>query len=219
MEIVIASSNTQKVLQIRQILKELAPKVYVLSLFDFPNYALPLHDPTKNIVENAQNKAENASFALQKCCIAEEWELIIPSLTGTSCKLSNEEGQDGEKGCEKSSLETSMNCLFTKGEKKRQQITNILNALMGKSEHERSAYIECCVACSMPDGKARIATARQEGYIAESERGKGGNDFDSIFIKYDYMKTLAELSPSVALRISHRRKALEKLTSFFLEGK
>lgn len=186
MELVIASSNTQKVFQIREALKELLPNASVLSLFDFPDYVLPESDEALSVAENAQKKAEHAALALDKCCLAEEWQLILPAL-GTKAKA-----------------------LFTQGN----QIKNILNALAGKSEHERSAYIECSIAYKTPAGKERVATGRMEGVIAESEKGKGSNDFESIFIKHDYIKTIAELSPSVRAKISPRRKALEKLLPF-----
>ncbi|MBS0635749.1 MAG: non-canonical purine NTP pyrophosphatase [Verrucomicrobia bacterium] len=187
MELVIASSNTQKVFQIREILKEIAPRATVVSLFDFPDYALPPYDPAKTIAENALAKAHDAAKTLQKCCLSEQWGLMLPS-------ISHE---------------------IFHGDSKVEQIKAILNALSGKSEHERTAFIESSVACVSPNGKERIVTGRTEGYIADSERGKGSSDFDSIFIKHDYAKTLAELTPSVRSRISPRRKALEKLIGFF----
>lgn len=190
MEIVIASGNTQKVFQIREILKDLAPKACVLSLFDFPEYKLPEHDPAKTTAENALAKAQNAAIALKKCCLAEQWSLTLPGL--------------GQQAKNLFALDNGS-----------AQTKSILRALDGKSEHERTAYIESSVACVTADGKERTATGRTEGYIADGERGKGGNDFEAIFIKHDYMKTLAELSPSVRSRISPRRKALEKLIGFF----
>ncbi len=188
MELVIASSNTQKVMQIREILKELAPRATILSLFDFPDYQLPEYDPASSLQENSKNKALHAAKSLQRCCLAEQWGLILPA---HATDIFNEKGNTVS------------------------QTKKILSYLAGKNEHERSAYIESCVTCATSDEKYRQATGRVEGTIAESERGKGSSEFESIFIKHDYMKTLAELSPSVRMRISHRRKALEKLAGFF----
>lgn len=190
MELVIASSNTQKVMQIREILKDIAPRATVLSLFDFPDYVLPEYDPTLSLVDNAKLKASHAASTLQKCCLAEQWELILPAL-----------GDEVKK-------------IFAQNSTTNSQTKMILASLAGKSEHERTSYIESCIVCTQADGKERQAIGRVEGTIAEQERGKGSSDFDSIFIKHDYMKTLAELSPSVRSRISHRRKALEKLVGF-----
>jgi XTP/dITP diphosphohydrolase len=196
MEIVIASHNTHKVLQIREILKELPTSLTILSLFDFPGYRLPSYDPALSFAENAKVKAEHAAIALQKCCIAEQWGLILPSVPDAAFTIFL-----SDPGASHAQLLVG-------------QTKKILAALAGKNEFERTAYLESCVACYEPQGKFREAVGRTEGLIADSERGKGSFEFDTIFIKHDYMKTLAELSPSVRSRISHRRKAVEKLTGF-----
>ena len=190
MELVIASSNTHKVLQFREFLKDLKPNLTVLSLFDFPHYKLPAYDPTKSFAENARLKAQDAALALQKSCLAEQWGLVIPALAEQELTIFDHDGQV-------------------------KQTKKILSALQGKKEFERTAYLESCITCATVQGSLKESIGRAEGLIAESERGKSSSDFDSIFIKHDYMKTLAELPVSVRLRISHRRKALEKLIGFF----
>lgn len=196
MELVIASSNTHKVLELREILKELAPNLQILSLFDFPQYKLPANDPALSFAQNAKSKAEHAANALQKPCIAEQWALVIPSLAEQAAALFY-----AEPGASYAQILVS-------------QTKKIIAFLANKKEFERTAFLESCVACATPQGKIREAIGRTEGEIAEAERGKGASDFDTIFIKHDYMKTLAELSPSVRSRISHRRKAVEKLIGF-----
>lgn len=196
MEIVIATSNTHKVLQLREILKELAPKATLLSLFDFPQYRLPPHDMQKSFAENAKIKAQDAASTLGKCCLCEQWGLVIPAFN------------DAVKAIFAKELGTRYAQALVA------QTKLILALLAGKGEYDRMAYLESCVACVTADGKVREATARTEGYIADEERGKGNFGFDTIFIKHDYMKTLAELSPSVQSRISHRRKAIEKMLGF-----
>jgi XTP/dITP diphosphohydrolase len=190
MELVIASSNTHKVLQFREILKDLKSNLHVLSLFDFPHYKLPAFDSSISFAENAKLKANHAATALQKNCLAEQWGLVIPALAGIETTLFEQTGHV-------------------------KQTKKILSALEGKKEYERMAYLESCIACATPQGTLKESIGRAEGQIAETERGKSSSDFDSIFIKHDYMKTLAELPVSVRLRISHRRKALEKLIGFF----
>jgi len=55
------------------------------------------------------------------------------------------------------------------------------------------------------------SSARMEGTIAYEEEGPANSDFASVFLKHEYSKTLAQLPQSVLARISHRRKACEKL--------
>ena len=50
-----------------------------------------------------------------------------------------------------------------------------------------------------------------EGVILSKERGNKGFGYDPLFLKYDYNKSFAELEEDTKNRISHRRKALDKI--------
>ena len=69
----------------------------------------------------------------------------------------------------------------------------------------------CCLALASPEGVKKITTGICEGYIAAQERGRNGHGYDPIFIKNDYNETFAELEEQTKNRISHRRKALDKM--------
>jgi len=187
MDLVIASSNSHKILFLKEIIQEIMPSISLFSLFDFPNCKMPLDAAQQSASFHALQKSKHASRHLQMCALAEEWRLVIPA------------------------LEKQYEDIFSPNNTAFQQQKIILQALESKKEYERSAFLESFVACTFPDGSSFEAHARVEGTITEIERGKGSTDFDSIFMKYDYAKTLAELSPQVRCRISHRRKALEKL--------
>src|SRR5262245_9758706 len=144
MELVIASTNSHKVLQLREILKELMPEASLLSLFDFPHYTLP-PDNTESQQACARQRALHAASSLKKVCLVEQWQLIIPSL-GTMQK-------------ESTSIVS--------------QTKKILEALERKNEHERTAYLESAICIATPQGAFKEAIARTEGMIAENERGKG----------------------------------------------
>lgn len=185
MELVIASTNSHKVLELREIFRELMPELSLLSLFDFPSYTPP-KDEGGSLQERARNKALHAAVSLNKCSLVEQCQLVIPSFGPIT--------YDG----------TSVVS----------QTKKILEAMTFKSDLERAAYLESCVSIATPKGDCKEARASTEGMISEKERGVGNGDFDTIFIKYDYSKTLAELSPSTRVRISQRRKAVEKLLHF-----
>jgi XTP/dITP diphosphohydrolase len=190
MELVIASQNTHKVLELREIFKDLLPELQVRSLFDFPNFR-PEKEVGKTFAENAEEKAKRAAKELNCSCLADDSGLVIPILGGIESTLKSRYALVGSSSI--------------------QQTKHILGEMKPFMEIERSAYLECCVALASPSGQVHSATARCEGMIAETEKGKVTFEFDTIFIKYDYSKTLAELPPSVRSRISYRRKACEKL--------
>jgi XTP/dITP diphosphohydrolase len=76
---------------------------------------------------------------------------------------------------------------------------------------DRSAYFECSLALCCPDGMEKSVTGTCEGHILFEERGSNGFGYDPLFVKHDYDKSFAEVTESVKNRISHRRKAFEKL--------
>ena len=190
MELVIASLNSHKILELREIFKTLLPSLELRSLFDFPTYK-PLKETACSFVENAKAKAIQAASTLQVTCIADDFGLVIPSLGG--------EARTFQKRYETLSQSAVV------------QAKELLKEMQRLKDFERSAYLECSIAIAIPKGHVKHASARCEGLIAENERGKISFEFDTIFIKHDYSKTLAELPTAVRSRISYRRKACEKL--------
>lgn len=192
MELVIASLNSHKVQELREALKAILPDLQVLSLFDFPHYARAISEQV-TFTENAEAKAIHAAAALKKVCLADDSGIVVPALQ----KTGNEVIRRYQHKSNSPIAQT----------KKLLEETRTLNGI------ERQAYLECSLALANADGLLKSVTQRSEGYLAEEERGKITFEFDTIFVKHDYSKTLGELTPSVKARISHRRKALEKLLS------
>lgn len=186
MELIIASQNSHKVAELREILKELFPQLTVLSLFDFQKF-IPKDCTHTSFEENAIAKALHAATTLQKICLSDDSGIVIPSLSQQLYRYENNQ---------------SLATLRTK---------KLLEEMQGLNELQRGAYLECSLAIATPQKLERAVSQRIEGLVAEKERGRLTFEFDTIFMKYDYNKTLGELTPSVRNRISHRRKALEKL--------
>jgi len=191
MELVIASSNLSKVRELRSILEELLPDLRIRSLVDFPDFC-PLEEVKESFKQNAVAKAVWASEQLNKPVITDESGLVIPYLGNEAISLERKKIHDKDK--------------------KLPDTKKVLEELRGVDEGDRVGFLECVLAFAVPqEGLLCSSSARVEGYIAEEEKGPASFDFSSIFIKYDYSKTLANLSDSVLARISHRRKACEKL--------
>jgi XTP/dITP diphosphohydrolase len=192
MDLIIASTNPSKVRELRSVLEELLPEVTIRSLVDFPNFQAA---PTANrsFEENAKEKALFAAKALNCPCIADESGLVIPYLGDYQESLRRKQLQPVDK--------------------RLPNTKHLLTELKNVEDVNRTAFLECIIAFATPEEVLKTASARMEGMIAGSEHGPASFDFSSIFIKHEYSKTLAELTESAFARISHRRKACEKLWS------
>ena len=87
----------------------------------------------------------------------------------------------------------------------------LLAEMVHIQEPYRQGYFECWIALASPNGIRKTAKGLSEGMITEQERGSLGFGYDPIFIKHEYGKTFAELEEEIKNRISHRRKALDKI--------
>ena len=189
MEIVLASTNLHKLREFREMFKSFA-HIDVLSLHNFPHY-VPPEETGKTFQENALLKAQHAVKALNKCVLADDSGLVVPNLGGApginSKRYAGDDATDAEN---------------------RQKL---LKALEGKYEHERTAYFECSLVLAKPDGFIKAVTGSCEGVIIAEERGRNGFGYDPLFTKNEYDRTFSEMDEATKNRISHRRKAFEKL--------
>ena len=190
MDLIIASMNSSKVRELRPVLEELLPNVSIRSLVDFPDFHFEVGN-TNSFEENAAQKAIFAAQQLRLPCIADESGLVIPFLG--DCKESFRRKQLQLPG------------------KKLPDTKQILSDLLNVEEVNRTAFLECVLAFATPDGLVKTVSARMEGMITPKEQGPASFDFASIFLKHEYRQTLAQLPQSAYARISHRRKACEKL--------
>jgi XTP/dITP diphosphohydrolase len=192
MEIVLASVNLHKIREFRDMFKSLT-YIELISLHQFNHY-FPPEEVGQTFKENAILKAEHAAKYLNKWVLADDSGLIVPAL----------QGEPGVKSKRYAGLEaTDM-----------ENRTKLLQAMENLTAQERTAYFECCLALASPDGLKKCVEGICEGYIIKESRGRNGFGYDSLFIKNDYEKTFGELDEAVKNRISHRRKAFERLQNF-----
>jgi XTP/dITP diphosphohydrolase len=161
-----------------------------LSLCDFPGYTPP-EEIGKTFEENASLKAEHAAKVLNRWVIADDSGLVVPALSGApgvfSARYAGNDATDLEN--RKKLLEEMMHLL----------------------DDDRQAFFECCIALASPEGLKKCVKGTCEGVLLTKDRGGGGFGYDPLFVKHGYSKSFAELGESVKNRISHRRKALDKL--------
>jgi XTP/dITP diphosphohydrolase len=179
-----------KIREIKEILKDHL-FIDLLSLRDFPHYDPP-EETADSFKGNAILKASSAAKVLQHWAIADDSGLVVPSLNGEpgvySARYAGKEASDADN---RSKLLFKMQHLI---------------------DSDRDAYFECCFALVSPEGSLKKATcATCEGTILSQEKGGSGFGYDSLFVKEGYQKTFAELESSIKNKISHRRKALDKM--------
>lgn len=87
----------------------------------------------------------------------------------------------------------------------------LLVNLTGKSD--RSAQFRTVIALVIGED-TQLFEGIVRGTITEERKGEGGFGYDPIFVPEGYDKTFAELGSDVKNRISHRAKAVEKLTEY-----
>ena len=191
MELVIASRNLHKIREFRSILKEYK-NFDLLTLLDFPHY-LPPEESGTTFEENAILKAEHAAKALQRYVIADDSGLVVPALNGAPGVFSRRYA--GKNATDKENRQ------------------KLLHDMQHIDSLARQGYLECWIVLASAKGIEKCVKGISEGMITDKEKGRWGFGYDAVFIKHEYGKTFAELG-EVKHRISHRRKALDKLLPF-----
>ncbi len=189
-QLVIASKNIHKIREIKSILHEMISNIDILSLIDFPQYTPPKERGT-TFEENASIKATHAAKALNKWVISDDSGLVVPALNGEPGIFSSRYA--GEKATDRDNRK------------------KLLSKLKNLSDKDLYAYFECCIALASPKGLKKCVCAKCEGRVETQEKGGEGFGYDPLFIKHDYNQTFAQLKEAVKNKISHRRKALDKI--------
>jgi len=187
-----------KIRHLKECIKNISPTVSVRSFLEFSELTLLQDNEFHDLTEYAMQKV---LYGVQKTglpCLSDETLLVIPSLDTQKTAFSKKRQ-------------------WTLSEQLLPDTQTLLKTLQGKEGLERSCYLETALALALPGNPPVMyhALVRQEGSLAEQERGAGNFDFDSIFLKHDYNKTFSELPEATRIRISHRRKGLEKLLPHF----
>ena len=188
-ELVLATHNLHKIRELKEMLGSLQD-LEILSLSHFPDYHLP-PETGATFEENARLKAVDAAKNLGKWCLADDSGLVVPALNGLPGVLSARYAGEGAT------------------DKENRQ--KLLSEMAGLQDLARSAYFECWIALAGPSGETRFVKGICEGTILEKEIGSQGFGYDPLFVPHDYRKTFAQLEESTKNRVSHRRKALDRI--------
>ncbi|MBS1651944.1 MAG: RdgB/HAM1 family non-canonical purine NTP pyrophosphatase [Bacteroidetes bacterium] len=197
MKLVFASSNENKITEVRQ---SLTQNVSLLGLMDIGiNYEIP--ETGKTISENSYIKALHVhQFLLHKnlphTVFADDSGLEVSA-------LNNEPGVYSARYA---------------GLEKNDALNNekLLHRL--KHKNDRKARFVTVITLIL-NGSTYVFEGLIHGQISTELKGSNGFGYDPLFIPNGYNKTFAELSFEIKNKISHRAIAIKKLNDFLVAQK
>jgi len=191
LEILIATKNSGKVNEIKNVLRDL--NIKILSLNDFPDIP-QIEENGKTYQENALKKATEVSKYSGKICLADDSGLEIEYLKGKPGIYTARWGNTDEE-----------------------RINKVLNLLNNIPEYKRDAKFVCALVLVFPGGKVYSVKGECKGRISLFPKGEHGFGYDPIFLIPQYNKTFAELGDKIKNNISHRGKAMRKMAKIIKE--
>ena len=186
MELVLASKNPKKLIELNAILSQLG--IRVCSEADV-GVDVDVEETGTTFEENSLLKADAVMKASGMPAIADDSGLCVDALQGAPGVYS---ARYAGEACD-----TAANNAL------------LLKNLQGISD--RRGAFHCAICVCFPDGSELTAEGRCDGVITESPRGENGFGYDPLFYVESYGKTFAELSADEKNAISHRSCALREL--------
>ncbi len=189
-KIIFATNNKNKVEEIRTILQQ----TFEIITLQEAGINIDIPEPHFTLKENAIEKATVIYNMTKENCFSEDTGLEVDALNGAPGVFSARYA--GEQA------------------KAEDNINKLLHEMEGKQN--RKASFTTCI-CLILNGQQYFFEGKCEGKIATSIAGNQGFGYDPVFIPDGYNHTFAELSPETKSTISHRKKAVAKMTDFLLQ--
>ncbi|MAE46897.1 MAG: non-canonical purine NTP pyrophosphatase, RdgB/HAM1 family [Planctomycetes bacterium] len=194
MELLLATGNTHKAQELRDMLSELP--VTVLTPDEIGGLPEVIEDGT-TFGENAVKKARSAALHTGRWSLADDSGLCVDALGGApgihSARYGGTHGDDQGNN------------------------HKLLKELAQVPERNRNAAFVCALALARPNGEIEtVLEGRTEGRILNQAEGQGGFGYDPLFqfIEPNLMQTnrcFASLTSTEKSAVSHRGRALRAL--------
>lgn len=194
MKVVIASNNTHKLAEIREILLAAGRNdIELLSISAWPELPEPPEDQD-TFVANALQKARFVYARIGLPVVADDSGIEVDALGGRP-------GVHSKR--------------FTAQASPAANNARMLAELAGRPDRE--ARFRCALALVMAQGEA-TAEGTCEGSIAHQPRGSGGFGYDPIFLPRGQAdRSMAQLSAAEKNAISHRGRAFRQLPALLAQ--
>ena len=195
--IVFATENENKMVEIREIMKDIPAKLFSLRDIGIKAEA---EETGSTFAENAEIKAvdiwkrlkSDSELSTRRITVmADDSGLCIDALSGAPGVYSARWlGHD------------------TPYEEKNRIV---LEKLKDIPFEKRGAAFVCAICAVLPEGRTLHTEGEMRGVIAEEPAGENGFGYDPIFYLPEYKKTSSEIPREEKNRISHRGKALKSM--------
>lgn len=192
MQLVFASNNKNKILELQSMLPETITIISLESIGCFED--IPETEDT--IEGNAIQKANYVTRNYGYDCFADDTGLEVDSLNGEPGVYS------ARYAGEQRNADDNMN--------------KLLQGLSDKNN--RAAQFKTVITLNLK-GKQHLFTGIARGEIASEKIGNQGFGYDPLFKPEGYTETFAQLPLDIKNKISHRGKATRQLIEFLKENK
>ena len=193
--IVFATGNADKMVEIREILKDLGMEI--LSMKEA--------GVTPEIVEDGSTFEENALIKARAVHALLPDDIVMADDSGLEIDYLNKE--PGIYSARYMGEDTSYD--IKNGE--------LLRRMEGVPDEKRTARFVCAIAAVFPDGEEKTALGTIEGRVGYEIKGEHGFGYDPIFYLPEYGCTTAELEPEKKNEISHRERGLQQMKKMIEE--
>jgi XTP/dITP diphosphohydrolase len=193
-EILLATRNTKKLLELKRLLRGIGIKISGLDDFK----GLPdVKEDRDTFKGNAIKKSTEISKRADMLVVSDDSGLEVPILNNApGVRSARYAGalQNDDKN-----------------------IAKLIKAMKGFRGKDRKACFRCFICLSKAGKVIKVLSGRVDGKIAGQKSGANGFGYDPVFIPRGLDKTFAEMSSREKDRISHRAAALKKAKSAILE--
>lgn len=185
-ELIIASNNKHKIVEIKQILGDFFQNIYSL---EDKGIEVDIEETGTTFIENAIIKAQYVCKLTGLPTLSDDSGLQVNALGGApgvySARYAGEHGDSAKNNA-----------------KLLEQMKNVKN---------RSANFTSAIAISFPNGKTLTAEGKTYGSILTEYAGQGGFGYDPLFFSDDLQKSFGVASSEEKNSVSHRGRALQKM--------
>lgn len=187
-KLLLGTNNQAKIREYRSLLADLPHQLVTLAE---QGITLVVDETGKTLEENARLKATQLAAESHLLTLADDSGLEVDALGGEpgplSARYAGENASDSDR------------------------IDYLLARLRDVPWARRTARFRCVIAIAVPEGEVTLCSGECPGMITFAPRGEYGFGYDPIFYLPEMDRTMAELSPEVKNRLSHRGQATRQV--------